>query len=77
MKWLKEDHDTQEAVVYILLPENGNEAEVDSDGCDNEHLGDVNHLPRRILCQPCEIVPAYDDKFEPDDLMPLPGLQKK
>ncbi|KAI4460884.1 hypothetical protein MML48_5g00011373 [Holotrichia oblita] len=76
MNCLEEDNDIQEADVNILPPENGNETGVDSDGSDDEHSGDVNHLPRRILYQPCEIVSVNDDEFEPDDPMPLSELQK-
>ncbi|KAK9701064.1 hypothetical protein QE152_g30838 [Popillia japonica] len=42
-----------------------------SDGFDDEHSDDVSHLPRAVMCQPCEIVPPNDDEFQPDDIMQL------
>lgn len=74
---LIEEDDIVNSNVYILPPENGNETEADSDESDDEHVGDINHLPRGILNQLCEFVPVVEDEeYEPEDLIPLSELRK-
>ncbi|KAI4467745.1 transposase is4 [Holotrichia oblita] len=63
--------------VFILPPDNSNETDVDSDESDDDHVGNVNHLPRGILSQPCELVrDDDDDEYEAEDLMTLVELRR-
>jgi hypothetical protein len=61
--------------INIEPPEeyNGDSGE-DNDNSDDEHVGDVNHLPRGILCQGAEIRRVVDDEYEAEDLIPLAEL---
>lgn len=80
MNILEEDDDIPESNLYILPPEEENDTEADSDESDDEHVGNVNHLPRGILSQQCEMVPLEeesDDDSDPEESMPLSQLRKK
>lgn len=72
-----EDDDFYSPDVFILPPDNTNETDVDSDESDDDHVGNVNHLPRGILRQPCELVhDDDDDEYEAEDLMTLAELRR-
>lgn len=61
--------------IYIEPPEEGDgNSEEDSDNSDDEHVGDINHLPRGILCQGAEVRRRVDDEYEAEDLIPLAEL---
>lgn len=59
---MEEEGDIPSSNVYILPPaEEGNESGIDSDVSDEEHTGDVNHLPHRNLRQSFELAPLDND----------------
>jgi hypothetical protein len=73
--FLEEDDFSSRPDVFILPPDNGNETEADSDESHDEHLGNINHLPRGILNQSFEI----QEEFESDDedFLTLAELQRR
>lgn len=77
---LDDEEDTAETDIYILPPENEYDTEADSDYSDDEHIGNINHLPRGILSKPCEIVSMEtnsNDDSDPEDILPLADLRKR
>lgn len=53
---------------------NEGDTDEDSDNSDEEHIDDINHLPRGILRQGGEIRHVVDDEYDADDLIPLAQL---
>ncbi|ERL87291.1 hypothetical protein D910_04686 [Dendroctonus ponderosae] len=73
---LENDSDGDELLDIYMEPPEVTEGDVDedSDKSDDDHEGDINHLPRQILHKGGEIRHAVDDEYDADDLIPLAQL---
>nr|XP_023024004.1 piggyBac transposable element-derived protein 2-like [Leptinotarsa decemlineata] len=77
---LEEEDNVPQSNIYILPPEDEYETGVDTDESDDEHIGDINHLPRGILSQPCQMTalfPESEEYSDSEDSLPLSQLQKR
>lgn len=59
-----------------MPPDDANDTEEDSDQSDEEHEGNINHLPRGVLNQTCEAVGLNENDWDPEDFLPLSVVQK-